>query len=341
MSIKQARIEGGKAFRNQWGPTLLAILLASAGLIVASAAVPVIGTYIVSGPITVGLFYVLNKGLHGEKIEYKEMLYGFKTNFGEIVLGVLIKDAFFVGIAFAAWGLISTLGLGFSFIPIVSVIIIVLIVIAAIVALIIFSLYLAAVEYILMREPDAKGWEAVKKSKRIMTGNIGRYFGFVISFIGWFILTGIFFPLAIYTFPYFYMSKICFLGSIYDEAERRAKEPVYTASPAPQAPLATGEMAPQDEAAPKAPAKFCKHCGNPLPEEAMFCSNCGRSQAPEGMTPAPEIQTEADAFKEETKEAAAENAEEIKEAAADAAEEVKEAAADVAGAISEEIKTEE
>ena len=52
-----------------------------------------------------------------------------------------------------------------------------------------------------------------------------------------------------------------------------------------------------------------------------------------------ELENHAD--REETKEAAAENAEEIKEAAADAAKEVKEAAADAAGAVSEEIKTEE
>lgn len=319
MSIKQARIEGGKTFREQWGPSLLVLLLAYAGVVAATIAVFGLGGLIVEGPLFVGVYYVYYQAVQGEKMNWKDIFWGFKTNFGEIVLGSLIKAAFFAGIAAAAYALSATLGLAFVWVPIVSVILIVLITIAAIVAIIIFALHLAAVEYILMREPEAKGWEAVKKSKRIMKGNTGRYFGFCLSFIGWFILTAIFFPLAIYTFPYFYMSKMYFIGSIYDEAERRANEPVYTAPEAP-APFAA---APSQTA--EAPVKYCKHCGSPLPMEAAFCSKCGGAQNEAPLAaPAEEVKEAAAEAVEVVKETAAETVEEVKETVAEAAEEIKE-----------------
>ena len=131
------------------------------------------------------------------------------------------------------------------------------------------------------------------------------------------------------------MAKTCFLGSIYDEAERRANEPVYAAPVMPEGPAAAGEIPP--EAAPKASVKFCKHCGSPLPEEAMFCSNCGLSQALDSASvkeAAAEVKEKAEEIAEGAKEKAEEIAEETKEKAAEFAEEAKEKAAEV----KEEVK---
>ncbi|GEM_PF-2134896 len=305
MSIKQARIEGGRTFREQWGTSLLVILLACAGVVAATVAVFGLGGLIVEGPLFVGVYYVYYQAVQGNKMDWKDIFHGFKTNFGEIVLGTLIKAAFFIGILIVAVNLAILFGALAALVPVLGIILIFLVYVAAIVAVIIFGLYLSAVEYILMREPDAKGWEAVKKSKRIMTGNTGRYFGFCLSFIGWFILTSIFFPLAIYTFPYFYMSKQYFIGAIYDEAERRANEPV--------------QNAPAD-----APVKYCKHCGSPLPMEAAFCSKCGGAQY---EAPAAPETTAAEAEAEEVnevKETVSEKVEEVKEAGSEAVEEIKE-----------------
>ena len=297
MSIKQARAAGGKTFREQWGPSLLAVLLGLAGVIVASVAVLGVGGIIVSGPICVGILYVYYQAIQGKKIEYLDMLTGFKTNFGEIVLGVLIKAAFLTGICAAAYGLIATFVVVFAVIPLVWILTAAGIVVVAIVALIIVSLNLAAVEYILMREPEISGWEAVKKSKRIMSGHTGRLFGFDLSFIGWFILTGLFFPLAIFTVPYYLMSRMYFIGAIYDEAERRAKEPVYTA------PMGMGAYAANVPMQPEAPQndipmKFCKHCGTRIPMEAVFCANCGLPQNEKPAQPlmpsaAPDLSSES------------------------------------------------
>ena len=262
MSSKQARELGGKALREQWGGTLLALLLGVAGIIVAGTAVPVFGVLIVQGPISVGILYVLYKATGGEKIEHREMLYGFKTNFGEIVLASVLKTAFLTAIAAVTYGLIATFIAVFVYIPPLAVIFSILVGIAGIVAVIIVSLYLAPVEYIMMREPDAKGWDAVKKSKQIMNGNTGKLFGFTLSFIGWFLLTAVFFPVAVYTMPYYYLSRVNFLGSIYDEAERKLQ-----AEKAAKA---------QQTAAETAPNRFCTACGAPVAEDAAFCSKCGK-----------------------------------------------------------------
>ena len=53
MSIQQARIEGGKTFKAQWGPLLLVLLLGAAGVIVATTFIFGVGGLIVAGPIEV------------------------------------------------------------------------------------------------------------------------------------------------------------------------------------------------------------------------------------------------------------------------------------------------
>ncbi|MDO4207605.1 MAG: DUF975 family protein, partial [Lachnospiraceae bacterium] len=247
MSIGKAKELGGLKFKEQWGPSVLAVLLAAAAIIVATVGVLGVGGLIISGPAAVGLMYVYYQNINGKKIVYTDMLHPIKTNFGEVVLGYLLKMLFVVGPFILIGSAIASMA-GFLFvIPIVATIFIVLLVIAACVAFVIISLHLILVEYILMREEDTKGWEAVKRSKRYMAGNKGRMFVFELSFIGWWILVGIFFPLALYVVPYYLTSKLYFLGSIYEAG--------LTKDNAPSVQLINGgpvqyyEAAPQYEAA--------------------------------------------------------------------------------------------
>ncbi len=306
MSIGQAKELGGAKFKEQWGPSVLSALLALAAMIVATIAVLGVGGLIISGPAIVGLMYVYYQNINGEKIVYTDMLHPIKTNFGEVVLGYLLKMLFVVGPFILVGSAVASMT-GFLFIiPVVAAISISLFLIAACVAFIIISLHLMLVEYILMREEGAKGWDAVKRSKRYMTGNKGRMFGFELSFIGWWILVGIFFPLALYVVPYYLTSKLYFLGSIYEAgvAMDNAPAPRYV-EPAPQyfqAAPQQAEPAPQDyepapqqfEAAPQevetapqqfdtAPQvegefKYCGQCGARIPAHASFCSKCGQPQ---------------------------------------------------------------
>ena len=221
--------------------------------------------------------------------EYLDMLHPIKTNFGEVVLGYLLKLLFVVGPFILVGSAAASFAGAIFIIRLVGVLLIVVLAIAACVACIIISLHLELVEYILMREDDAKGWEAIKRSKRYMNGNKGRMFGFELSFIGWWILVGIFFPLALYVVPYYLTSKMYFLGSLYeagvaaDNAPAPQVVPVepYVA-PASQAeqPYGAAEQ-PYVTPAPERMAgatKFCSNCGVELPAEAAFCNKCGAPQ---------------------------------------------------------------
>ncbi len=285
MSIGQAKELGGVKFKEQWGPSVLAVLLEAAAAIVATVGAFGIGGLIIAGPAVVGLMYVYYQNINGEKIVYTDMLHPIKTNFGEVVLGYLLKMLFVAGPFILAGSAIVSMA-GFLFIiPVVAIIFIVLLAIAACVACIIISLHLMLVEYILMREEDAKGWEAVKRSKRYMAGNKGRMFVFELSFIGWWILVGVFFPLALYVVPYYLTSKLYFLGSIYEAgvAMDNAPGPIFV-EPTPQyfeTEPQTFEAAPQQfEAAPSEEGafKFCGQCGAKIPAGASFCSKCGAPQ---------------------------------------------------------------
>ena len=313
MSIGQAKELGGAKFKEQWGPSVLSALLALAAMIVATIAVLGVGGLIISGPAIVGLMYVYYQNINGEKIVYTDMLHPIKTNFGEVVLGYLLKMLFVVGPFILVGSAVASMT-GFLFIiPVVAAISISLFLIAACVAFIIISLHLMLVEYILMREEDAKGWDAVKRSKRYMAGNKGRMFVFELSFIGWWILVGIFFPLALYVVPYYLTSKLYFLGSIYEAgvAMDNAPAPRYVepapqyfeaapqqAEPAPQqfgaapqevetaqqqfeaAPQKFEETPQQFDAAPQVEGefKYCGQCGARIPAHASFCSKCGAPQ---------------------------------------------------------------
>ncbi|MBO7730360.1 MAG: DUF975 family protein [Lachnospiraceae bacterium] len=303
MSIGQAKELGGAKFKEQWGPSVLAVLLAAAAIIVATVAVLGLGGLIIAGPAAVGLMYVYYQNINGEKIVYTDMLHPIKTNFGEVVLGYLLKMLFVAGPFILVGTAIASMA-GFLFlIPVVAIIFIVLLLIAACVAFVIISLHLMLVEYILMREEDAKGWEAVKRSKRYMAGNKGRMFGFELSFIGWWILVGVFFPLALFVVPYYLTSKLYFLGSIYEagvamdnapaprfvepapqyfEAAPQYEAPQYDAEPQQfEAEPQTFEAASQQfEAAPQQEGefKYCGQCGARIPAQASFCSKCGAPQ---------------------------------------------------------------
>lgn len=227
MSIGQAKKLGNANFRWHWGPSLLTLLLMAAAAIFATIFGLGIGIIILGGPIICGGWYVLYNGIHNKKMNYLDMLHPIKTNFGEVALGWLIKEAFIGGVAAIASGLTAVFGGIAVLTPVFGVIMITIVWIIATIAMVIMSLYLALVEYIMMREDNVKGWDAVKRSKRYMTGNTGRLFGFELSFIGWILLTCIFFPVAIYTMPYYYTSKLYFLGSIYDDGITADKQAAY------------------------------------------------------------------------------------------------------------------
>ena len=71
--------------------------------------------------------------------------------------------------------------------------------------------------YILAENPDWTARECIKESKRIMKGNIGKFFVLALSFIPWYLLCSVTFGIAIiYVYPYVNATIANFYNSIKD-----------------------------------------------------------------------------------------------------------------------------
>ncbi|HOV68832.1 MAG TPA: DUF975 family protein [Clostridia bacterium] len=69
--------------------------------------------------------------------------------------------------------------------------------------------------YILAENPGMTARQALRESKRIMKGNIGRLFVLILSFIGWVILCGLTFGiLYLYVAPYYQATLVNFYNDV-------------------------------------------------------------------------------------------------------------------------------
>ena len=216
-------------FRKQWGELLLAVVLVEAALAVVSLLTLGVGSVAVTGPLAYALLYMYMKNMNGEKVHQMDLLQGFKKKFGESFLLNLLMSIVYIALVAVAVivalildALIMAVG-GWNAFAAVGVIN-VLIVIAAVVFCIIIMLALFMAMYVLLVEEETGAVDALKKSLNLMNGNKGRVFVFMLSFLGWFVLSaltcGI---LLIWVLPYYYAASIILKKDIY---ENRAKAPV-------------------------------------------------------------------------------------------------------------------
>lgn len=69
--------------------------------------------------------------------------------------------------------------------------------------------------FILKDQPDLKVNQAITKSRQLMDGHKREYFVFILSFIGWFVLSLITFGFGfLWLSPYFYTSSACFYNQL-------------------------------------------------------------------------------------------------------------------------------
>jgi uncharacterized membrane protein len=69
--------------------------------------------------------------------------------------------------------------------------------------------------YLMVENPDMEPMEAIRKSSELMDGHKMEFFSFVLSFIGWFIVSVITFGLGfLMLIPYYQMSKLNFYRKI-------------------------------------------------------------------------------------------------------------------------------
>jgi uncharacterized membrane protein len=124
-------------------------------------------SFIIAGPLNLGVALYFLKLARGQNSQLEDIFSGFKS-FGNAFLLNLIKIIFIF-----LWSL--------------------LLIIPGIIAAISYSMSY----YIMNDNPGMSSTEALRASKELMRGNKGKYFVFVLSFIGWFILGALAFGIGL------------------------------------------------------------------------------------------------------------------------------------------------
>jgi len=128
---------------------------------IGTAFIPGVGNFVgifVDGPLSLGVSMFSLRLSKNQPIATSNLFEGFNH------FGIAVSAAILMGIFTVLWGL--------------------LLIVPGIIAAISYS----QTFYILAENPSMSGMEAIEKSKEMMQGHKARFFGLVISFIGWFLL---------------------------------------------------------------------------------------------------------------------------------------------------------
>lgn len=172
-----------KIFGDYWMIALVVCLITSAVI----AAVPGIGTLILSGPMTFGLAYVLLKQARDrQSMNIGDIFCGFKSDFGGLFLINLMTSIFVF-----LWAL--------------------LLVIPGIIMGYAYSM----AYYVKVDNPEYDWRQCIKGSKELMRGHKWQLFVLDLSFIGWAIVCLFTFGIGyLWLIPYMQVSRTQFYNSI-------------------------------------------------------------------------------------------------------------------------------
>jgi uncharacterized membrane protein len=187
MYARDYRHQAWNSLRGRWGMAILASIIA--GLLTSAASfIPVCGSIIATGLISVGVAGVFMSIIHGEDTDVGRLFDGFQNNFvTNLIAGVLYN------VFIALWTLLF------------------------IIPGIVKSYSYAMTFYVLREHPEMTATEAITESRRLMNGNKMRLFCLDLSFIGWYLLSCLTFGiLLIWVLPYHEAAHAAFYESIKD-----------------------------------------------------------------------------------------------------------------------------
>ncbi len=180
------KAEARQSFHMNFG-TALGVALVGAIILSASEVIP-FAPLILSGVIEFGMATVLLSVVRNQNPRFEDMFKGF-NNFGTTCgAGVLVSVFTFLWtLLFVIPGIIKSYSYSMTF-------------------------------YILADNPNMTPSEAIDASKKMMNGHKFDLFVLQLSFIGWFLLCGITFGLAlIYVLPYYQSAVAKFYDTLKDE----------------------------------------------------------------------------------------------------------------------------
>lgn len=178
---------GGKIFGSTWLMSLVVVIVYSA--IVSAAGTIYVGTFIVAGPMMVGLSCVFLSLARGkEEIEVGDLFNGFKNNFGDNLLLGLMQSIFIFlwTLLFIIPGFIKAYSYSMAF-------------------------------YIKNDHPEYNWRQCIDESRRIMDGNKLDLFLLDLSFIGWLIVGSLAFGIGtLWVESYMQTARAVFYETIKD-----------------------------------------------------------------------------------------------------------------------------
>ena len=324
MSRKELKDIAKVRFKDNWGDLLLVLVLAEVAIILAIVLGFGFAELIVEGPLVVGIYYVYTRVIYNEETDWTDMFFGFRKMFGNsfavnilvwaltslaglviFVLGRIIfsiiskiqTSAYQAGYSYDDYSYgdpFESYASSFMMSAGTAIAHFFIIAIAVGVVAYIISLFYAMAPLIILKEPDIKPVDALKKSRIMMNGNKLRLFIFELTYIGWFLLCIITFGImTVYVAPYYMYAKVMLLNQIYEERQgvsiaddtdmqrlHAMKESVISKKEAVADKIKekTSENRPEERPAAPAGVNVCKYCGTRLPEGASFCAKCGRRQ---------------------------------------------------------------
>ena len=172
MNRKEIKARAKETFKANYGTHVVTNLLY--GLLIGVAGGTLIGIILLGGPLSVGMMNFHKKAAHKENEEVTDMFSGF-NNFENSVVGYLLTCLFIF-----LWSLLF------------------------IIPGIIMSFAYAMVPYLLNKDHNLKGSDALKLSKQMMKGHKWQLFVLGLSFIGWILLDALTFGILgiLYVAPY-------------------------------------------------------------------------------------------------------------------------------------------
>ena len=179
----RARVSlGGNIFKPKWLFALLVYFIATA--ILGVAANTIVGTFILMGPITVGIcsYYIKLIRTGNSEEDLGAMFDGFKTGFGDnMVTGILVTIFTFLwSLLFIIPGIVKSYSYAMAF-------------------------------YIRNDHPEYTATEAITKSREMMRGYKGKLFLLDLSFIGWIIVGALCCGIGtLWVYPYMEMARAHF-----------------------------------------------------------------------------------------------------------------------------------
>lgn len=162
ITSKYLRAEGRKSLEGYWlfgAGTTLAVFFIGFITGMLNKIIPFLGL-IISMPLNYGFTILFLRRARKEHVRVENIFDGFSATY----YGTIILACIFLAVRVILWSL--------------------LLIIPGIIAMLRYS----QTFYVIADNPSLGAWEAIEESKRIMKGNLWRYFMLTASFIGWDIL---------------------------------------------------------------------------------------------------------------------------------------------------------